>query len=187
VPVERVIAVRPKPFPPTIDIQPTSATGGVGDRITLTAVARGEPIPTCQWRHDGISVSSANGATLVISSLSSEDAGSYMMTATNDLGSVTSNPVRVSVGKRTQSISFPSQPSAYSGQAIALNATATSGLPVEYKVVSGTAILTSNSLTLQQGSVMIEADQRGDSSYEAAAPVVQSFNLTPGSTGTRLP
>jgi hypothetical protein len=187
VPAERVFSVRPKPFPPSIEIQPSPASGGVGEQLTLTAAAKGEPAPAYQWLHDGAAVSGATGPTLVIMSLTAQDTGFYQLLATNDLGSAKSTSVQVSVGKRRQSINFPSQPTAVSGQTISLNATATSGLPVEYKVVSGTAILTANTLTLQQGTALVEADQPGDSNYEAAVPVVQTFSMMPSSSGARFP
>jgi Immunoglobulin domain len=186
-PTERVFAVKAKPFPPSIEIQPSSTSGGVGEQLTLTAAAKGEPTPAYQWLHDGAVVSGATGPSLVIMSLTTQDTGFYQLLATNDLGSVKSTSVQVSVGKRRQSINFPAQPSVVSGQSVSLNATATSGLPVEYKIVSGTAILTANTLTLQQGTVLVEADQAGDSNYEAAVPAMQSFSMMPSSQGARFP
>ena len=52
VPAERVFSVRPKPFPPSIEIQPSPASGGVGEQLTLTAAAKGEPMPSSPrlWR-----------------------------------------------------------------------------------------------------------------------------------------
>lgn len=61
----------------------------------------------------------------------------------------------------------------------ALAATASSGLPVSFNVVSGPATLSGNTLTLTgAGVVTIRATQTGNANYEAAAPVDQSFVST---------
>jgi hypothetical protein len=186
-PAERVFSVRAKPFPPSIEIQPSPLTAGIGEEVVLSAAAKGEPLPSYQWRHDGMAVSGATGPRLVIPSLSMQDAGSYDVVVTNDAGTATSYSVKVSVGKRRQSILFPSQPALAAGQSVPLTASATSGLPVIYRLVSGTAVLSSSTLTLQQGTVTVEADQPGDASYEAAAPVMQTFATTPNATGAQFP
>jgi hypothetical protein len=132
-------------------------------------------------------VSGATSPTLTIRSLSLQDTGSYQLLATNDVGTARSVSVRISVGKRSQSISFPTPQSVVAGQTVTLNASASSGLPVEYKLVSGAALLTSNTVVPQQGIVVIEADQRGDANYDAAPPAMQTINMMPGSPGTRIP
>jgi hypothetical protein len=73
----------------------------------------------------------------------------------------------------TQAITFPAPPrTAYAGTAVNLNASASSGLPVTYTVVSGPAYVTGSTLTYTAaGSVVVEADQAGNSSYGPAPPV----------------
>ena len=68
-----------------------------------------------------------------------------------------------------------------SDRSIPLLATATSGLPVEYVVISGPANLSSNSLNLiAVGTVVLEARQPGNDQFEAAPPLVQFFNVLKG-------
>jgi hypothetical protein len=76
----------------------------------------------------------------------------------------------------SQSIAFPAISSPQQvGAVIALNATASSGLPVSY-AVTGPASLSGNRLTVTgNGTVSVTASQAGDSTYCAATPVAQSF------------
>jgi hypothetical protein len=61
---------------------------------------------------------------------------------------------------------------------ILLSATASSGLPVAFSLVSGPAMLTGNILTLTNaGSVSISANQSGNSLYSTAPTVTQSFSV----------
>jgi hypothetical protein len=186
-PAERAFSVVARPFAPSIEVQPFPAQVGVGDQLVLSVEAKGEPTPTYQWRRDGMAVKEGNGRRLVINSAGMEDSGSYDVVATNDLGRAVSSPARVTVGRRRQSISFPAQPSVASGQSIPLTASASSGLPVEYHVVAGSANLSGSTLTAQQGTVVVQADQGGNANYESAAPVTQTFLVTPSVTGARLP
>ena len=78
----------------------------------------------------------------------------------------------------SQSISFatPPSPVAYGVAPIALSAMATSKLPVMLTVLSGPATITGSTLTITgAGSVVIAADQAGDSSYSAAPEVTESI------------
>jgi hypothetical protein len=81
---------------------------------------------------------------------------------------------------QSQTITFPAIADRTFGDApIQLVAAASSGLPVTFSVVSGPAALTSsNVLTLTgAGAVTAEADQQGNSSFNAATPVDVSFNV----------
>ena len=59
-----------------------------------------------------------------------------------------------------------------------LTATASSGLPVSFTVISGPASVTDNTVTITgAGEVTVEATQAGDDDYNAATPVQQSFTV----------
>jgi len=62
----------------------------------------------------------------------------------------------------------------------AIQATTTSGLPIEYKLVSGPATLTGNTLTLtgEMGVINVSANQNGNSIYYPATEVQQSIYVT---------
>jgi hypothetical protein len=91
-------------------------------------------------------------------------------------------PVDVSfnVAKANQSIAFtPVQNQSAGGPPFALAATASSGLPVYFNIVSGPAVLSGNVITvLGSGTVAVNAWQPGDTNYNAAATVQQSFGVS---------
>jgi hypothetical protein len=79
-----------------------------------------------------------------------------------------------------QSITFYEiQNKVISSEPFEILAEASSGLPVEFELISGPASVNGNLVTLTgaPGVVMILAKQDGDSEYDAASPIVQSFNV----------
>jgi parallel beta-helix repeat protein len=78
-----------------------------------------------------------------------------------------------------QTISFGSLSNkTYGGPAFNLNATASSGLPVSYRIVSGPATISGNNVTVTgTGAVIIEASQAGNATYNPATNVTQSFDI----------
>ncbi|MCF8239030.1 MAG: discoidin domain-containing protein [Saprospiraceae bacterium] len=60
---------------------------------------------------------------------------------------------------------------------VTLTASASSGLPVTFELISGPATLAGNQITFtgETGTVVVAAQQSGDGSYGAANPVEQSF------------
>lgn len=77
-----------------------------------------------------------------------------------------------------QAISFPQIPNHLSTDApFAIEATATSGLPVSFEILSGPASIQGNIITLtgEEGEVLVRATQEGDSQYDPAIPVDNSF------------
>lgn len=79
-----------------------------------------------------------------------------------------------------QAISFlPIPNKLISDPPFALEATATSGLPVTFTILSGPATVNGNILTLTgtPGLVEVEASQPGGGQYNAADPVIQRFNV----------
>jgi hypothetical protein len=79
-----------------------------------------------------------------------------------------------------QSIDFaPLAGKTYGHAPFALNATASSGLPVSFSIVSGPATLAGGTLTITgAGTVMVRASQPGDANWAPAAPVDRSFVVT---------
>jgi hypothetical protein len=70
---------------------------------------------------------------------------------------------------------------------VSLAASASSGLPVTYSVVSGPATVSGSTLTLTGvGTVTVRASQAGNASYSAAPNVDQSFTVTQGTATVTL-
>ena len=81
----------------------------------------------------------------------------------------------------SQSITFNSIPDkVYGIPDFDPGAVASSGLPVQYEIASGPAVIVSNKVHLTGGSgtVFIIAQQPGNNSFYATMPKVQSFNVT---------
>ena len=83
-------------------------------------------------------------------------------------------------GKAAQTITFNSPGNQSTGTApFALNASASSGLPVTFTVLSGPATFNNGLLQITgPGAVTVQASQAGDTAYLPAAPVSQTFNVT---------
>ena len=78
-----------------------------------------------------------------------------------------------------QTITFASTSTAYAQTSIALNATASSNLPITYTLLSGPAILNGSTLTFTApGTVVVEADQPGNAAFNPAPPVQQTLTVT---------
>ena len=95
-----------------------------------------------------------------------------------------SNVVLITVLKTNQTISFPTiPPQTINAPPILLSATASSGLPVAYALISGDALLAGNLLSVgsTQGQVVVRASQAGNGNYLAAPDVDQSFLVVSGS------
>jgi uncharacterized repeat protein (TIGR01451 family) len=87
-------------------------------------------------------------------------------------------------GPQDQAITFPAIPNKETDDApFSIGATATSGLPVSFSIVSGPATIAGNTISLNgtTGSVTVRASQAGNSLWNAATPVERTFTVnTPG-------
>ena len=111
--------------------------------------------------------------------------------ADGDLGdcSMTQSATPVTVGFCAQAITWEQQGPYTSGQApVALDATASSGLPVRYTVISGPCTVSGSTLTLTGGgSCVIDANQPGNVGYSAAATVSQTITINPATRPITAP
>jgi formylglycine-generating enzyme required for sulfatase activity len=89
---------------------------------------------------------------------------------------------------RTQSLVFNSPPAVYLNEdTVELIATASSGLPVKFRVLSGPATVTDHVLTLTgPGVVKVEATQVGTPNLAPARPVVRSIRVLAEPAGLTL-
>jgi hypothetical protein len=81
---------------PVIEFQPTPQVAILGATARLTVIAGGDPVPSYQWRRNGVDlvddarVSGATTDVLAIRGVLSGDAGAYSVVVSNGSGSVTS-------------------------------------------------------------------------------------------------
>lgn len=129
----------------------------------------------------------------------------YFMTIADKTNSPSSirlsvQPVHLNLGTisghTAQTITFNSIADVSAGtSSIALNAASSSGLPVSFSVISGPAVLTSNTLVFTKippGSkfpvkVTVRAWQWGNTNYNTATPVNQTFNLVKSTQSITFP
>ncbi len=87
------------------------------------------------------------------------------------------------VAKKAQTITFtaPATPIPFTAAPITLTATATSGLPVVFSVISGPARIAGSTLTITGGgTILVAADQPGNTSYAPAPQVTHTIVVTFG-------
>jgi hypothetical protein len=154
--------------------QPTSpVTYGVSP-ITLSATA-----------NSGLAISfsvvsgpgTVSGSTLTITGVGT------VVVATNQAGNANYSAAAqvtqsIVVNQASQTITFtqPTSPVTYGVSPIALSATANSGLAISFSVVSGPATVSGSTLTITGvGTVVVAANQAGNSNYSAATQVTQSI------------
>jgi sugar lactone lactonase YvrE len=82
---------------PAIQTQPFDQTAGIGGTVTLAVVATGNPVPTFQWRRNGVSIPGATAATLTLSNVQAPQAGNYSVSISNPLGTILSAGANLSV------------------------------------------------------------------------------------------
>jgi hypothetical protein len=92
----RIAATNAAQSAPAITGQPQATTVTVGQRVSLSVTATGSSL-VCQWFRDGVAVGGATNPTYTVSSAALSDAGSYTVTVSNELDSVTSQPATVTV------------------------------------------------------------------------------------------
>ncbi|KAF0181134.1 MAG: Uncharacterized protein FD161_440 [Limisphaerales bacterium] len=77
--------------PPAMTVNPTNQTASVGDTISFSVTATGNPSPNYQWWFNGNTpISWGTNATLILTNVQPVAAGSYRVVVTNVAGSVTS-------------------------------------------------------------------------------------------------
>lgn len=87
-----------------------------------------------------------------------------------------SDLVTFKIDKGTQTIDFPAIPDQRVGQTYVLSATASSGFPVSFQLVSGPATLSGKVLTFTgPGAVSVKASQSGNPNYKPAPDVTESI------------
>jgi MBG domain (YGX type)/Regulator of chromosome condensation (RCC1) repeat/Immunoglobulin domain len=166
---------------PTITIQPTDRTIAAKNMLILSAAASGTPAPSFFWYRDDTLISSATNVTsttYIVASASSLDSGTYYVMVSNDMGDISSNRVVVTVNRLSQSLGFApldDKPHRYGDPPVELRATASSLLPVSFRV-SGPATVEGRFLTIVgAGKIRVRAEQPGNEFYTAAAPLTQTL------------
>jgi hypothetical protein len=185
------VVVSPPGQAPAMTTQPGNQTVTAESTVTFVAAASGVPMPTVQWQvstNGGSSYQTITGATSSTYSFTAMVAQSgnlYEAVFTNATNSVTSNPASLTVNQASQAINaFGTVATQNYGEApfaITLpTANDASGQPVVVAVKSGPASISGNTVTLTgAGTVVLAADQAGNTNYSVAPEVTTSFTVNP--------
>lgn len=136
---------------PVIVTAPVSRTVPPGTTATFTVVATGGSL-TYQWKKNGTVISGVTGATLTLPATTTADAGSYTVTVTNSVSSVTSTAATLTVDSGTVAPVITTQPVAQTGSiggsvTFTVAATGSGTLSYQWKK-DGVAIAGATSATL---------------------------------------
>lgn len=118
---------------PAISSPPRAQTIATGQTTTLSVTASGGAL-SYQWNKDGRPIPGATGVSLVIPNATAADAGSYSVTITNLVASITSEPVTLTVDARTvHVVQMAASRSASAGSQVALTVVPGGKAPFTYQ------------------------------------------------------
>jgi len=85
------------PSAPSISTQPANQTVLVGSEATFSVSATGSSALSYQWSKNSVAINGATNATYTLAAVAMADAGSYICTVTNSVGSTTSSAATLTV------------------------------------------------------------------------------------------
>jgi len=178
-----------QPVAPAITAQPQSSAVTAGQTATFTVTASGTAPLNYQWSKNSTAISGATSASYTTPATTIADSGtSFTVTVSNSAGTVTSNAATLTVNAASltpQTITFNNPGTQTVGTPLTLTATASSGLTVSFASQT-TSICTVSGTTatfIAGGTCTIQATQAGNSQYNPATPVNQSFTVNASSGG----
>jgi hypothetical protein len=180
---------------PTVAVScsPNPITYGSGS--TCTATVGGGATGTVAWTINGSyawGTTTISFGTTTNSGFTANGPGSYTIgiaySGDSD-NSPESASTTLAISQAAQTITFtaPASPVTYGVSPIALTATATSGLGVTFSVQSGPGSISGNTLTITGvGTVVVAANQAGNTNFLPAVQATQSLTVNSGVTSTTL-
>jgi len=176
-------AQSPVQFAPTIQTQPSSQTVNIGATAVLSVSASGNPAPSYQWSLAGTPVAGATSAILTLTNVQPSSAGSYTVTVTNTIGSVTSNAAVLTVTFPPVISVQPSSQSPYAGATINVAVTASGATSYQWSLngvplpgATSTTLALNNIGTNQAGSYTVVLTNSAGSVTSAPAVVTVPYN-----------
>jgi PKD repeat protein len=186
-----------------ITTQPTSQSAVTASTATFSVAASGTTTVSYQWRKAGAAISgnaSATTATLSLTNAQASDAATYDVVVTNASGSISSNPVTLTVTSAAPVITnSPLSVGGTVGTALSFTITASgsptsfsaSPLPAGLSVVAGTGVISGTPTTAGMTSVLLSATNGSGTgtatltitiAAAGVAPVINNNPLTAGGT-----
>jgi RHS repeat-associated protein len=163
--------------PVTVSVTPATATlyGGQTQQFTATVANTSNTAVTWTISPAGTGTISSSGLYTAPATISAQQKVTVTATSqANTTASASSKVILMPKASQTISFTVPS-PVTYPVSPITLSATASSGLPVTFNVVSGPGTVSGSTLTITGvGTVVVAANQAGNTYYSAAPQVTQS-------------
>lgn len=180
-----------------LSLTPGNSCGnGTGEEGTITILYPPPSTPpvlskTGRWlsvpappANQGLSVNWYRNDTLIngvnATNYYASQAGNYTVKYAANCGvGPVSDTISFAANSVPQTITFPAiSNKLYSDSAFVLNATSSSGLPVQYTILNGPGKIPGNSFIINgTGSVTIQASQPGNDTYDTAVYVTQTFSI----------
>ena len=173
---------------PSITTPPQGLTVTAGSNAMFTVGAAGTAPLTYQWRLNGANLSGATGATLALTSVTTNQAGNYTVLVNNSGGSVTSSPALLTVNPAVPP-TITTQPQGQTvtvGTNLTLTVAATGTAPLVYQWrlngvnvanASGTTLALTGVTTNQAGSYTVLVTNVAGS--VTSSPAIVTINPPP--------
>ena len=169
---------------PLILSHPAGVSAYPGDTVTLQASASSTLTLTYKWRKDGAVIPGAAQPSLTVTAAltppATFSAALYTLEISDGTATVTTLPAAVFVTRRPQTVRFSLAATAPAASSLTLEATAESGLPVSFAIVSGAGSLAGRLLTGNGGPVVVRATQAGDGNWAPAEPIERTITFLSG-------
>jgi pectate lyase len=175
-----VLTLNTNPVPPVFISQPASLVVLSGSTVSFSATAAGTAPIYYQWNKNGVPISGATSTTLTLTNVQPTNNGSYTLTASNQVSSVTSDPAQLTV-----TLSVPIVSSAYNLVGFAQGTTGGGVIPETdpaYRKVTNALDLANAILSAYKtaGSVkVIEVMNDMDLGWNEVGSAVQTLASTP--------
>jgi uncharacterized delta-60 repeat protein len=170
---------------PIVSMQPQAAAVGSGTTANFSVGAAGVGL-SYQWNLNGVPIPFATNTMLTLSDVGGSNIGEYTVTVSNSAGTVTSNPVALSLTGPPLLLVQPSNVSVNVGGNAALTVSATGSAPLSYQwSLNGSAIADATEATLtlsnlsatQGGSVTVTVSNPQGSVTSSSASVTVLPNI----------
>jgi endonuclease/exonuclease/phosphatase family metal-dependent hydrolase len=122
--------------PPVITAQPQGLTVNQGDNAALSVTSSGTKPLSYQWQLNGIDLSGATSNILMLTGVTTNQAGDYSVVVTNSLGATNSQPATLTVIPPPQPPFITEQPQGqivHEGDDVTIAVTAAGSLPLGYQ------------------------------------------------------
>ncbi|HWA11149.1 MAG TPA: immunoglobulin domain-containing protein [Opitutaceae bacterium] len=144
---------------PSILAQPQDLSATIGSTVQISVTAVGSGTLAYQWSHNNTPISGATAAILALGGLQAADAGTYSVTVTNSLGSVTSRSATLTVLSIIVPPAITADPekvTASVGTSARFSVGATGSVPLSYQwLVNGAPIAGATQATLNLPDVKL--------------------------------